>query len=258
MTNPTPPTTEAPVVDTENTHETLGQKKPQKVGDILHRIPRPLHHDKNWFNKINYAPKRNSLALLSVMLWAWTALCLSSMLILPLPEWKALLLQQHWVPIEYALQVPLVVLVGGILGSRYGTLVVLAYLATGFMLGFPIFSNGGGLPYSYEPTVGYLLGMGFTPLLMHQELKKGFTMKGWFRGRSFFLIFAALMAVLGIHTTGVVGLLFQVGLGHLTWPEALSWLSHCTFVLLPYDAFLACVAVCLVRLTRLSLYCCLY
>lgn len=239
----------------------LVKKKPEKVGDIIQQLPRPSYTDKSILSKISYAPRRNSLALLSVLLWAWTALCLSALIVMPVPEWKTLLFQQTWQPFAYSLQIPMIILVGGTLGGRYGTLMMLAYIATGLLLGFPIFSNGGGMSYLSEPTIGYLAGLLFTPIVMHQELKKGFAMrgwKGWMWGQSFFLVFAALMAVLLVHTVGVFGLIMQVGFGNLTWPEAMSWLSHFTFQIFPYDAFFAVAALCLVRLTRFTLFCCLY
>lgn len=43
-----------------------------------------------------------------------------------------------------------------LLGSRYGSLSVLAYLILG-LAGFPIFSSGGGIGYILYPTFGYLI-----------------------------------------------------------------------------------------------------
>ena len=44
-----------------------------------------------------------------------------------------------------------------LLGSKYGTLSVISYVALG-LIGLPVFSSGGGIQYVFYPTFGYLLG----------------------------------------------------------------------------------------------------
>lgn len=230
----------------------------ETANELRHRIPRPNQWaEKSLVAKIAYAPRRTSLATLSVFVWCVTLLCLSSMITMPAPDWRELVFKQNWVFFDYALQVPLAVLVAGVLGGRMGSLAILSYLVAG-LAGFPIFANGGGFSYLYDPGLGYLIGMAFTAPLIHQELKKCFTMTGWFRGRSFYLLFAAAMAVFSIHTLGALGLLAQVLLGHFSPSEALSWLHHYSFDLLPLDLFFAFCALAFVRFTRLAFFCCLY
>jgi biotin transport system substrate-specific component len=59
--------------------------------------------------------------------------------------------------VPITLQTLVVILSGIILGPRKGWLVPLIYLVMGLM-GFPFFSNGGGLHYIIYPTFGFLLG----------------------------------------------------------------------------------------------------
>ena len=47
---------------------------------------------------------------------------------------------------------------GLVLGARNGALSQLLYLLIG-LIGIPVFSNGGGPQYIFQPTFGYLLGL---------------------------------------------------------------------------------------------------
>lgn len=60
-----------------------------------------------------------------------------------------------YVPIT--LQTLFVILAGSVLGSKFGALSQVIYLSVG-LLGAPIFSQGGGPAYIFQPTFGYLLG----------------------------------------------------------------------------------------------------
>ncbi|MEA4854617.1 MAG: biotin transporter BioY [Christensenella sp.] len=60
-----------------------------------------------------------------------------------------------YVPITF--QGFFVLLAGFLLGSKYGSISMLLYLAIG-LIGFPVFTQGGGLMYVMQPTFGYLIG----------------------------------------------------------------------------------------------------
>lgn len=55
----------------------------------------------------------------------------------------------------FSLQFTFVLLSGMILGAKWGSLSCLIYLVLG-LIGFPIFTEGGGLGYIFKPTFGYL------------------------------------------------------------------------------------------------------
>jgi biotin transport system substrate-specific component len=84
------------------------------------------------------------------------ALILGSTLLIALSAQIALPLPFSSVPITG--QTLVVLLTGALLGSRRGSLSLLAYLAEG-TLGFPVFAGGSaGLAYLMGPTGGYLVG----------------------------------------------------------------------------------------------------
>lgn len=59
------------------------------------------------------------------------------------------------------LQTMMAALAGILLGSRWGAVSQLVYLALG-LLGLPIFTQGGGVGYVFQPSFGFLLGFPLT------------------------------------------------------------------------------------------------
>jgi biotin transport system substrate-specific component len=60
-------------------------------------------------------------------------------------------------PVPITLQFLFCAFAGVLLGSRLGLYSQLLYVFIG-LIGIPIFTNGGGLSYIFQPTFGYLLG----------------------------------------------------------------------------------------------------
>ena len=60
--------------------------------------------------------------------------------------------------VPITLQTFVVILSGLFLGNRKTTVAVCVYIILG-LIGFPVFSSGGGIGYILKPTFGYLLGM---------------------------------------------------------------------------------------------------
>lgn len=59
--------------------------------------------------------------------------------------------------VPFTLQYLFTMLAGILLGSRLGSLSVLAYMILG-LIGLPIFSEGGGIGYVFKPSFGYIIG----------------------------------------------------------------------------------------------------
>ncbi|NVM04798.1 MAG: biotin transporter BioY, partial [Candidatus Helarchaeota archaeon] len=60
-------------------------------------------------------------------------------------------------PVPITLQTLFVLLAANILGKKDGTISLLLYLMVG-LSGIPIFANGGGPSYIFQPSFGYLIG----------------------------------------------------------------------------------------------------
>ncbi|MEG1519746.1 MAG: biotin transporter BioY [Clostridia bacterium] len=67
------------------------------------------------------------------------------------------------IPIPYVpvtLQTLFVMLAGALLGRKFGALSAIIYVVLG-LVGLPIFTQGGGFSYVFQPTFGYLIGFIF-------------------------------------------------------------------------------------------------
>ena len=75
--------------------------------------------------------------------------------------------------VPFTLQFLFTTLAGLLLGSKRGTISVVAYMVLG-LVGLPIFSEGGGLWYVFKPSFGYIIGFcigTFVRGLMVQRMK---------------------------------------------------------------------------------------
>ena len=59
--------------------------------------------------------------------------------------------------VPFTLQVLFTMLAGLLLGGKRGALAVCVYTALG-LAGLPVFTQGGGLGYIFQPTFGYIIG----------------------------------------------------------------------------------------------------
>ena len=59
--------------------------------------------------------------------------------------------------VPFTLQLLFTMMAGLLLGGKLGAVSVSVYIAMG-LLGFPIFTEGGGLAYVLKPTFGYIIG----------------------------------------------------------------------------------------------------
>ncbi|MEM9005533.1 MAG: biotin transporter BioY [Cyanobacteria bacterium P01_F01_bin.86] len=79
---------------------------------------------------------------------------------LPWPNWETMGVQVYSLGVSF--QVGAVLLTACVGGKNAAALSQIAYITLGLLLfqhfGFPIFTQGGGLEYVYEPSFGYLIG----------------------------------------------------------------------------------------------------
>ena len=65
--------------------------------------------------------------------------------------------------VPFTLQYLFTMLAGLLLGGRGGLAAVTVYIGLG-LIGFPVFSSGGGIGYIFQPTFGYIPGFAFGAL----------------------------------------------------------------------------------------------
>ncbi len=227
--------------------------------DVIHflnHIDRQKAADRGFLDQISRAPKRFYLTTFLVVIWCGIFMAAAAMLVAKLPDPVALMQHQTRL-IPYVFQIPMVVLVAAMLGRKFGTLAVLLYLIAGFA-GLPVFAGGGGPGYFSQPSIGYLLSFVLVPWAIHPFLCKAFRNTGWLKGRSLWLIFAAILAVLTVHLCGVLGVGIHWALGHINMIQAGQWIHQLSWPVLIYDLAFCIVAVSIVRLIRVFFWFCLY
>lgn len=91
-------------------------------------------------------------------------------------------------------QIPVVLFVSAVLGARYGIIVILFYLITGFFI-WPVFALGGGLEYIKSYFFGYILGFFAAIIFSGKILYHKYDIKN--------MLYAAIIGVLSIHICGI-------------------------------------------------------
>ena len=127
-------------------------------------------------------------------------------------------------PVPISFQTTGVLLMGGVLGLRWGTFAILAYYILG-MIGIPVFKDGGnGWAYvSSGATAGYLIGFVLAAPLI------GFlTQHGWDRGR---VLWPMLLGNLAIYIPALIWLHFM----DLGWPAEGKLFTDGMYVFIPGD-----------------------
>ncbi|MGM0502087.1 MAG: biotin transporter BioY [Bacillota bacterium] len=73
--------------------------------------------------------------------------------------------------VPFTLQPLFVMFAASLLGAKLGLLSQLVYICTG-LLGFPIFTKGGGIHYVLQPTFGYLIGFAVGAYVIGKIIEK--------------------------------------------------------------------------------------
>lgn len=137
--------------------------------------------------------------------------------------------------VPITLQLFFSLLAGLILGGRLGSISVFIYILIG-LVGIPVFTQGGGLGYVFQPTFGYLLGFGLASYvsgIISEKLNKN--------AFSIYLL-SGLSGVIVIYT---IGLPYLYCILNFYLDKNISFfnilVSYC-FVFLPND-ILSCILV---------------
>ena len=135
---------------------------------------------------------------------------------------------------SFTLQIFFVCMAGVLLGPRWGALSQVVYVGLG-LLGLPIFTEGGGLGYVFQPTFGFLLS--YIPAAFIIGRVSGGSAS---RGR---LTLACLAGLAVIYAVGMpyMALILNVYLGKSLGLMALLWAGMLPF--LPWEAVKVAVTV---------------
>ncbi len=137
--------------------------------------------------------------------------------------------------VPFTLQVLFTTLAGLLLGPRLAAISVGIYLLVG-LVGVPVFTQGGGPSYIFQPTFGYLIGFLFgtyvTGYIAHKSSKH--SLKG--------LIYASLVGLAIVYIFGTVYYYFIANY-YLNSPiTASAVILYCCLVFLPGDITLCIVS----------------
>ncbi len=115
-------------------------------------------------------------------------------------------------PVPITLQLAFVAYAGIFLGGKRAMISQLLYLMIG-LIGIPIFANGGGITYVFQPTFGYLIGFLLCATLIGYgvgRLKK-VTFSGVF-----------MWSVIGLALVYLVGVLYLYGIVNLYFGSTMT------------------------------------
>lgn len=130
--------------------------------------------------------------------------------------------------VPFTLQFLFTNLAGLLLGPRLGSLAVAVYIAAG-LLGVPVFSEGGGLGYIFQPTFGYLLGF-YIGTYVVGKIAFQSSVQSFNR-----LLFASLAALAIVYLTGILYYYGMVSY-YIKQPIAVwSLVLYCLLLPLPGD-----------------------
>lgn len=134
--------------------------------------------------------------------------------------------------LPFTLQYLFTMLAGLLLGPKRGFIVVSLYVIFG-LLGLPIFINGGGLGYIFQPTFGYLIGFAFGAYVTGVLASKELSFKQ--------LLYSNLAGLMVVYLLGMIYYYlicnFYLGTSIGLWPLFL----YCFLLCVPGDIFLCIV-----------------
>lgn len=131
-------------------------------------------------------------------------------------------------------QIPIIMMMSAFLGARFGVLVVILYILTGFFI-WPVFGFGGGLEYVKSYFFGYILGFLVATIFAGRILSHKFDIKN--------MLYASVIGVLAIH---ICGILYSFILGFFNSSAYRIDVSH-LYSQIVYDVIFSMIAILLAK-----------
>ena len=137
--------------------------------------------------------------------------------------------------LPFTLQFLFTTLAGLLLGSKLGAVSVLVYIFVG-LVGFPVFTTGGGIGYIFQPTFGYIIGfcVGAYVTGLIVEKSKSLSIKT--------LLFSTFSGLVIVYTFGMVYyyLICKYYVGSPIGIKALF--IYCFLLAIPGDIFICVIS----------------
>lgn len=126
----------------------------------------------------------------------------------------------------YIPQVPIILFISALIGSRFGITSVLIYIILGLTF-FPIFALGGGIGYLFQYNFGYILAYIPAVFIVSFLLKDKFSYLN--------IAKATIMGVLTIHIIGIFYLILMAIIHQDPFSEVASWITMQSGTKMIYD-----------------------
>jgi len=147
--------------------------------------------------------------------------------------------------LNYIPQIPVIIMIGAMLGPRIGMISVFLYVGAG-LAGFPVFASGGGLSYLARLGFGYILGFFAGTFITGQLLLRDTSRLN--------IAKAGAIGVLAIHIIGIVYLSGMLLLMQESIFAVFGWIWQLSGIQILYDIIFGILAAFLGRLLRKGLW----
>ena len=146
---------------------------------------------------------------------------------------------------SYIPQIPIILFIAALIGKRFGILAVTIYIALGLAL-FPLFALGGGLPYLFEYSFGYIIAYIPAIFVTSFVLQNKFTYGN--------IAKAAFFGTITIHLIGIFYLILMAIIHRDTFSSVSDWISIQSGVKMVYDFIFGFLAILLAKPVRQILW----
>lgn len=147
----------------------------------------------------------------------------------------------HFLKIKHCVyipQIPVILFIAALIGSRFGITSVLIYIILGLTF-FPIFALGGGIGYIFQYNFGYILAYIPAVFIVSFLLKDKFNYLN--------IAKATIMGVLTIHIVGIFYLILMAIIHQDPFGEVSGWITMQSGTKMIYDFVFGYLAILLSR-----------
>lgn len=146
---------------------------------------------------------------------------------------------------EYIPQIPVIIYISTLLGSRFGSLSVLIYIILGLTF-FPIFALGGGISYLLQYNFGYILAYLPAVFVVNKNLNNNFSYTN--------IVKSSFLGVITIHLIGIAYIIIISLIKKESLSYVMNWIFIQSISKLIYDFIFSFLAIILAKFTKKFLW----